>query len=698
MRRLQNFINFERVGEWRYGFPYRLRLLSIGRYAIKIISAVLLAALTSGVAQGQQSNPGDLANKSLDELINIKVTSPSKREERLFQSATAVYVITQEDIRRSGMTSIPDLLRMVPGLDVAQIDGTKWAVGARGFNGRFANKLLVLIDGRSVYSPETSGVYWEALGVPLEDIERIEVIRGPGGTLWGANAVNGVINIITKKAVETQGVELTAVAGTEYGESLLQYGGKAGNSAYFRTYAQYENLRGLVDNFGHQLHDGKNSVSGGFRFDWDPSSTNSVTIQGSIFDRSLMERSTTVSLLAPLAAPGYKPGEFTGGDILVKWDHEFSDRSQISIQSYYDRSVRQVYDLGERIDTFDFDFQHELELNSRNRVVWGLGYRLVKFQTNSDFGNPVSFDPKSNTRQVFSGFVQDEFVMVKDKANLDVGIKIEHNDFTGVEFQPNLKLALTPSDSQTFWASISRAVRTPSLSDQFISINLAAFPGENGLLNVLKLLGSSSFKSENLVAYEAGYRKAIGDNFSIDLAAFYNIYHHLESEDIGLPFIEQEPSQYLVIPEYFANRSRGTSYGAEASLNVQVLDKWKLSGSYSFLRMIVRSEDPASSIIIENPGNSPQHQFQIRSYVDLTEKLQLDASLFYVSRLSAQQVPAYSRFDVRFGWRPTEKVEFSVGGRNLLKDHHLEFQSQDDSVLPTQVGREFYGKITWRFK
>ncbi|HWX40519.1 MAG TPA: TonB-dependent receptor plug domain-containing protein, partial [Blastocatellia bacterium] len=322
---------------------------------------ILLCMLALAISVPAQ-DPSDLAAKSIEELMDIKVTSVSKKEEKLFKSAAAVYVITQEDIRRSGMSGIPDLLRTVPGLEVARIDGTKWAVASRGFNSRFTNKLLVLIDGRSVYSPDTSGVYWEALDLPLETIERIEVIRGPGGTLWGANAVNGVINIITKRAVDAQGGLVTAVGGSEDRFGSVQYGGKAGAQAYFRVYAKYLNTSGLLLDDGGNASDGKNAAEGGFRLDWQPSGRDSLGLEGGLYDISLKERPATVSLVSPLASPGLTRGEFKGGDLLGRWTHAFSGRSDMALQVYWDRSIHDIHIVGARIDTFDFDFQHHFGL------------------------------------------------------------------------------------------------------------------------------------------------------------------------------------------------------------------------------------------------------------------------------------------------------------------------------------------------
>jgi iron complex outermembrane receptor protein len=660
---------------------------------------VALCILTLAISVPAQ-DPGDLTGKSIEELMDIKVTSVSKKEERMFQTAAAVYVITQEDIRRSGMTSIPDLLRMVPGLDVARIDGTKWAVGSRGFNSRFTNKLLVLIDGRSVYSQETSGVYWEALDLPLETIERIEVIRGPGGALWGANAVNGVINIITKKASDTQGGLMVAGGGSEdRGFGSQRYGGKIGSQAYYRVYAKYLNTSGLVTDDGALAGDGKSAGQGGIRLDWQPSSRDSLSLQGGIYDISLMERPALPSVISLFTPNGLTNSQLRGGDALARWAHAFSDRSDMALQVYWDRSVHDIHDLAYRLDTTDVDFQHHFAFGARQDVVWGLGYRLIEFNTNGSIGSPVAFTPKAQSRQLFSGFFQDEFSLVKDKLRLSAGAKLEHNDFTGFEVQPSARLLWTPTVHQTVWAAVSRAVRTPSMANDDIRINLAAFPGPGGLPVVLELLGNSNFTSEDLLAYELGYRAQRG-RLSLDVATFYNVYHNLQTNDgPGAPFFVFGPPSHLVLPLTFGNHGAGETYGIEVSANCNVTASWRVSGGYSFLHMQVHSDTAMAGVALSSSqADNPRHQFQIRSYFNLPHKLELDAGLYHVSELAGQGIPAYTRLDLRLGWRLAESIELSLVGQNLLHKGHAEFNATDIGVIDEdQVRRSAYAKLTWRF-
>ncbi|MCM3874079.1 MAG: TonB-dependent receptor [Pyrinomonadaceae bacterium] len=658
---------------------------------------LVLAALT---APALAQNPSkDLTNSSLEDLLNLEVTSVSKKEEKLFQTAAAVYVITQEEIRRSGLTSIPELLRLAPGLQVARIDGTKWAISARGFNGRIANKLLVLIDGRSVYSPETSGVYWEVQDLLLENIERIEVIRGPGGTLWGANAVNGVINIITKSTQETREGVVTASAGSEeQGFGSFRYGANLGDKASYRVFGKYLNRRELVDATGLRANDGMQFGRGGGRVEWQPTERDNLTLDGDIYRTNLRENPTAVSPADPFAPFGNKSGELTGGHILGRWERAYSKRSDIALQVYYDRFSRKLFELADDINTFDLDFQHHTALGSRQDIVWGFGYRLVSHQTEDNSSRPIRFTPSAKKVQLFSGFAQDEVNLVKDRLRLILGVKLEHNYLTGFEAQPSVRLSWTPSASQTAWAAVSRAVRTPARSQQDIRVNYQAFPGPGGIPVLVSVFGSPGPKSETLQAYELGYRAQPHRRLSLDVATFYNAYDRLTSFEPGLPFFETDPQPALVVPTYYGNLLYGETYGLEAAVNLEVTRRWKLRGSYSFLRLQLHRDAASTDTISEGAeGYDPRHQFQLHSYLNLWRSFDLDTALYRVSRLSGQQVPGYTRIDSRLGWHARENVEISGGVQNLLDNRHAEFNGPDTLVVASQVRRSVYGKVTFRF-
>lgn len=664
------------------------------RLAKKITFALCLLALTSTV--WAQKPAGDLTAKSIEDLMDIEVTSVSKKGERLSQTAAAIHVITQEDIRRSGMTSIPDLLRQVPGLDVAQIDGSKWAISARGFNGRFANKLLVLIDGRSIYSPETSGVYWEAQDLMLEDVERIEIIRGPGGTMWGANAVNGVINIITKSATDTHGGLIVAGSGSmEQGVGSIRYGAKIGDKADYRVYGKYFKRHALVDLSGVDANDGHRAVRGGGRIDWQLNNRDALTFSGDLFQSNIRETSLAISPAAPFAPHTNTPGQFTGGNVLGRWTRTFSPQSSMAVKVYYDRFNRDIFDMSERVNTFDADFQHNVAFGSRHEVVWGLSYRRVSDDTDSTNSTPMRYSPAQKTVQVFSTFAQERVTVVKDRLWLTLGAKLEHNDFSGFELQPNLLVLWTPGHRQTVWGSVSRAVRAASRSDEDLRVNIAAFPGPRGMPVVLAIFGNPDLKSERVTAYELGYRAQAGKRFSVDVATFYNVYDHLTKTEAGTPFLETDPlPAHLVSPLIFNNLMRGETYGAETSLNVNVVRQWRLTGSYSFIKMNLHlAPESRASGTEEIERGSPQHQFQLHSFVRLPRNLEFDVSLYHVSRVVL--VPSYTRVDARLGWRVSDNLELSLAGQNLLDPRHPEFGGSD--AVRRQVKRSAYGKITWRF-
>ncbi len=658
--------------------------------------AFLVAVLSMSVVA--QKPDIDLTRASLEDLMNIDVTSVSRKEEKLFQTAAAVYVITQEEIRRSGLTTIPELLRLAPGLTVARIDGNKWAVSARGFNARFANKLLVLIDGRSVYSPETSGVYWEVLDVVLENIERIEVIRGPGGTLWGANAVNGVINIITKDTRDTRGVVVTAGAGTEdRGFGSFRFGSSLGKNAAYRVYGKYFNRAELVDAFLRGANDGQQFGRVGGRVEWQPTERDELTLESDIYRTNVHDNPTVISLANPFSPISNKHGELTGGHVRGRWTRAISETSDIGLQVYYDQFDRNLFSINDRINTFDIDFQHHAGWG-RQELIWGMGYRLASHKVKGDSTGPVQFNPLEKRQQLFSAFLQDDITLAKDRLRLILGVKLEHNYLTGFEAQPGVRLLWTPSRSQTMWAAFSRSVRTPSRTQQDIRVNMEASPGPGGIPIIVAVLGGESPKSEVLNALEVGYRVQPHRKVSLDVATFYNVYDRLTSLEFGSLFFEANPLSHLVVPIRYGNLMHGETYGLEAAVKVDLTRRWKLHGSYSFLRVHLHQDANSLDTISQlAEGDNPRHQFQLRSFLSIWRNVDLDTAIYRVSSLPSQQVPSYTRVDSRVGWRLNEKTEASVGVQNLLNSHHAEFNGIDISVVPSQVRRSVYGKMTFRF-
>ena len=641
-----------------------------------------------------QGKPVDLTDRSLEDLMNIEVTSVSKKEQKLSQVAAAVFVITQEDIRHSGATKIPDLLRMVPGLDVAQINANTWAITARGFNLQFANKLLVLIDGRAVYSPLFGGVNWDVQDVPLEDIDRIEVIRGPGGALWGANAVNGVINIITKKAADTHGGLVVAGGGNvEQGFGTVRYGGDASGKLDYRVFAKYLNDDHFPDLNGQNGDDGWHLLHGGFRVDSSPSAKDTLTTQGDLYTGSEGAVIVHSSFNPPENTNVDRLAELSGGNILSRWHHTFSDRSDTTLQVYFNRYARSGPDAHEVRNTFDLDFQHHFAWGSRQDLIWGLGYRRTSDQTVGTIDG--TFAPPDKAGDLFSSFIQDQITLKPDRVFLTVGTKLENSYFIGFDLEPTIRVAWTPSGHHTFWAAVSRASRTPTRRDEGLVAVLAALPGPAEVL----LLGNTTAKSEHVIAYEVGYRTQPFDRLSIDATVFFNSYDNLQSVDVLSDVVQSNPP-LLIHRESFDNELHGTTGGIEIAAKWKVNGRWTVSSGYSFLQMHLHG-DPANSVdtasVADIQGTNPVHQAQLRSHLELSRALSWDAAVYFVGRLPAPLIASHTRVDTQLTWRIAESTNLSLVGQDLLRDHHAEFNDPLQSVNSSQVKRSAYAKFTWRF-
>jgi iron complex outermembrane recepter protein len=652
------------------------------------LGLILLMAVPPIDAQEPYRAPSELKKLSVEELLDIDVTSVSKYPEKLSSAAAAVSVLTQEDITRSGVTNIPDALRLVPGLDVAQVDAHTWAISSRGFNDVFANKLLVLMDGRSVYTPLFSGVFWEVQDTFLPDIDRIEVVRGPGATLWGANAVNGVINIITKSARDTQGLLLYGGGGTEeQGITGARYGAKINDDAFVRIYAKYFNRDSSVLPDDTDAHDSWDMFRAGFRLDWDPTHQDSVTVQGDIYTGQQDEVYAVPTTTFPFSGIIRSTDNVSGGNVLGRWSERFSADSELTVQTYYDRTVRNSGVFAENRDTGDIDVQHRFGLGERQEIIWGFGFRI----THDDVLNSlnVALVPDSRTLKLYSAFVQDDIVIVPEQLRLTIGSKFEHNDFTGFEVQPSIRLSWTPARSQTVWASISRAVRTPSVAESDVRLNPAPpVPLPPGTITIF---GNPNLLSEELLAYEIGYRTQPVNQLTFDVSAFYNHYDNLRSVEPLTPG--------PVGPSQAENKLFGETYGAEISAKFQVFKHWRLEGNYSYLNIQVHREagsrDVTSELMAEK--SSPRNQFVIRSLLDLPWNVRFDGALRYVDTLPAPQIPSYLTLDLRLAWSPRKDLEIAIVGQNLLDDHHSEFAPTFVGTQRTEVQRSFYGTVVWHF-
>jgi iron complex outermembrane recepter protein len=663
----------------------------------RVLPLVLLAGLVP-VSWGDTTENSDAAQRpltqvSLEQLGEIEVTTASKRPVKVSQTPAAIYVVTQEDIRRSGATSIPEALRLVPGVEVAQIDSNTWSLGVRGFGSALSRSVLVLIDGRSVYTPLFAGVYWQVEDTLLEDIERIEVIRGPGGTIWGSNAVNAVINIITKSAKDTRGTLVSTGGGNlDQGFAHFRYG--AGNDKGF-NYRIY----GKAFDRGPQFHPDGHSFDGwrmgqtGFRADWDLHQRDTLTLQGDLYDGDAGQRLEINSYSPPFVTNVEQNAELGGGNLLGRWKRVLDGGSDIQVQTYYDRTSRRQANFAESRDTFDIDFIHHLILPWRQDFQWGVGARVSSGNaTNID--PTVVFTPGHFTDKLYSGFVQDEIALVRNRLSLTIGSKFLHNIYSGFEVEPGARVLWTPNARQTVWAAVTRAVRTPSRVEEDLQLTGILAPNP---LTFYRIVGDGGFSSENLIGYEAGYRSLVKPRFYVDIAAFYNNYHDLLSIEPGAPFSETSPAPtHTVVPLFFRNGLLGNTSGFEIAPDWTPTGWWRLRGSYSYLYMDLKKKGTSldTTTASSTEGSSPHHQIVIQSSVDLPKKLEFDQTFRYVSALPAQGVGAYATADVRFSWRAIRSMEFSVVGQNLLQPHHPESAGDPGPLIG--VERSVYGKITWQ--
>jgi iron complex outermembrane recepter protein len=671
---------------------------SLGPILGRSLAAVLLAS-HSFYGQEASREPDkagrDLTQVSMEGLMNLEVTSASKKEQKLSEVPAALFVITQEDIRHSAAANIPDLLRIVPGLDVAQISASTWAISARGFNLQFANKLLVLMDGRAVYTPLFGGVYWDAQDVPLEDIDRIEVICGPGGTVWGANAVNGVINVITKKTDETQGALATLGGGNvAQAFSTLQYGGQIGENTTYRAFTKYLNNNQSPGANGQEAHDDWHLLHGGFRSDTKLSNKDSFTLQGDIYTGSEGANIVHSVFTPPENLIEQEQAEVAGGNVLGRWVHVFSRRWDTTLQVYFDRYRRDGPESDETRDTFDIDFENHLALGSRQDLILGFGYRDTADETLGTVDQ--AFVPPNQDAELFSAFAQDQITLKRDRLNLYVGTKLENNYFTSFDLQPSVRLAWTPSLRRTFWGAVSRASRTPTRRDENLNAALAALPGPAEVV----LLGNPNFRSEHVIAYELGYRAQPNDRLSVAVSLFLNAYDHLESIEPQPPvFSANSAPPLFLLPRVLGNTLHATTDGAEGYLHWKLTKRWTISPGYSLLQMHVHNNaNSLDTVSVQDiQGSSPRHQAQLRSRLELLPTLSCDLNAYFVDRLKAAPVTGYTKLDSQMTWRFGEAADFSIVGQNLLQDHHFEFNDFLQSVNSAQVKRSAYAKISWRF-
>lgn len=645
----------------------------------------------------------DIEDLSINELMQMEVSSASRKSQTLSDTAAAAFIISHEDIRRSGATSIPEALRLAPGIEVAQINSSSWAITARGFNGRYANKLLVLMDGRTLYTPLFSGVFWDLQDTLMEDIERIEVIRGPGAVMWGANAVNGVINIITKKAKDTQGNLLVAGGGNqERGFAGYRHGGQIRDDGSYRVYAKTFEREAFVGSSGQRLHDDWRSVQAGFRVDDRISSDHRFTVQGDVYRKNVGSTVTPTTVLPPFNTIYNVDDHADGANVLARWDGNLRDGSEIMLQGYYDRVSFSAPNLSDDQDILDIDFQHRLHPSASHDLMWGAGYRFIHDSaTNS---SAIAYGPSSIGYHNGNVFVQDDIALIDHDLHLILGTKVEQSRFGNTQVQPNARILWTPDDKHTVWASVSRASRTPTRGEaqSNIAVGTASvatgFPPPNDQIPVqIQVTPNPNLKAEKVVAVEIGYRTQWTSRFSTDLTAFSNQYSDLimfrqgTLDASAFPFMLTQPMVW------YNSTHDVTTRGIELSSDWQVFDWMRFIGNYSYLKMEI-PYDPNNS---DTAGLSPRHHGSLRWQMDLIEHTKLDLTMRHVGKLSAvnQSVPAYTTFDARLAYQPYSGMELSLVAQNLFSPQHLEFRDAAVSLtdFSAQVPRSIYGKISLNY-
>ncbi len=643
----------------------------------------------------QSTNP--LKQLTLEQLGNIEVTTAQRAPEQVRKTSAAIYVITQEDIERSGATTIPEALRLAPGVEIARIDSNKWSIGIRGFGSRLSRDVLVLIDGRTVYTTLLAGTYWEVQNVLLQDVERIEVIRGPGATIWGPNALNGVINIITKSTKDTHGTMVNAGGGNvDQGVLNTRYGGGNGRTFDYRVYG-LGFVRGPEYHSDGNNYDSWRALQGGGRMNFSRNERDGFTLQGDIYDEGAGETVTAVTYAPPYQQIVQGTEHLSGGNILGRWEHTQGEGKDFQLQFYYDRTSRHEPNFADDRNTFDFDFLDHFRLPARQQIAWGFGARASTGR-NPIIVSGLYFIPGTRTDTLYTGFIQDEIEFVQDRLSLQFGTKLLKTNYTGFQLQPTARLLWTPTEKQTFWAAFTHALRTPSDAER--AFYLTGFTGSfvGGLPFFARFNANPNFESEQMNGYEFGYRSLVRKSLYFDFAAFFNHYNDLFSEDItGSPFIETNPAPtHVLLPAEFGNGLRGTTRGIEVAPEWRPFSFWRLAASYSFLQMEIEKR-PGSLDFGSAPsvsGSSPRHQVTAQTDFDLRKGLALDLTYRLVSKLPAQKINAYSTGDVQFAWKPRPYIRFSIVGQNLLQPHHYEFAS--DPGPNVAIKRSVYGQITWQ--
>lgn len=628
------------------------------------VGLLLFSVADAAISAESAFSARELKTMSLEDLLEVQVISVSRSLEDWRTAPTAISVLTNDDIRRSGAVRLAEVLRLAPGIHLGRDAGSGYAINARGFSSAVGNKMEVLLDGRSLYTPLFAGVSWNIQDTLLLDLDRVETVRGPGAVLWGSNAVNGVINFVSKSADETQGLLVSGGSGTEErGFVGIRYGDKLGLNSYYRAYFKHVDRDETIFGDGSSASDSLRQSQGGFRIDSFLSSVGHFSVQGDLYFNRTQRR---VGASA----------RYQGGNLLARWEHSLADDSHLQIQTYYDRNISDVpTDFYEDRNTAELELIYRFRSFEHHQLIAGLLYRHSADETG--LGRSYIFSPASRTIRLFGGFIQDEIVLLPERLTLTVGSKFENNDFTGFELQPSVRLAFRPTPRQTLWTSISRAVRTPTRAEH------DAFFRSDVPVPLVLFRGDRDFDSETLVAFEAGYRVQPNNNLFFDLALFLNRYDKLRT------FSLESPAEPLIL----RNAREGDTAGAELMITWQPTPWWRLTGSYSYFHEDLHLKpgiiDPTGGFL---ETNDAPHAAKLMSALNLPHNVEIDLAFRYVDRLPMPYVSSYLELDVRFGWRPTPALELSLVGRNLLDASHPEFAA---TVAPVEIQRSAYVQITW---
>jgi iron complex outermembrane receptor protein len=664
----------------------------------RIALLALLSVSSLPAEEGADRPPADSGWVGLDDLMKVRVVTVSRREQELFTTPAAVAVLTREDLDDVGATSLPEALRWVPGLNVAQISANSWAVGARGFQWQFANKLLVMIDGRSVYSPTLGGVRWEDNSVFLDDLDRIEVVRGPGSSVWGANAVNGVINVVTRSAFDTVGTHSFAGTGNEL-ESYagIREGFNLSDNAAVRFYANYRQTGEDVLPDGTTAEDAAKFGQGGFRLDWKPTPADNLTLQGDYFSERTEYVRTFTTLNAP---PTYEltsddPLRGHGANVQGTWRHQWGDDSYLESRNYWDWHYLDRPQNTESVSTYNSDLVWGTRAGRSNEITAGLGYRL----TVGDLGAKLfNYSPAGVETHLFSTFVQDEITLAPERWSLTLGTKLEHDTFTGWNPQPTIRLAYTPSQDLVFWASGARAIRTPTWLEVDGALDAQVYPPgvlDATLPSAVRIFGNPNLMPERLTAYELGARWKLADRLTVDTALFSYAYdNYVLIADTGLSTQSTPPAE--ILSTQYQNGIRGESYGGELAIRYEPANWWRMLASYSYVQIELHTMKSDPFQFEQDETTTPDHTVRLQSSMRFARDWEFNLAGRYVDTVPYYSIPAYVELDAHVAWKPGKQWTFSVSGRNLLHDHHLEYDSALNRQL-TEISRSIFMLVKWDY-